>query len=576
MPVRNILSQLKTRFGNFIPRADLPSNSRLFVYVVPAGLKAICQFLFQDLKARYVTSIGADDRPYSGQFLVAHNFAFDADHLLCSLLAFLPADHPAVDSISAVVPGANWAEREFRDLVGIEPVGHRYPKRLVLPDGWPDQHHPLRKNVPWDYVPTDFDPERQFGFDDPPEGCVVVPFGPFHPTLDEPAHFRLYVEGEWVRGCEYRGFMAHRGIEKLAESVLTYNEIPMAAERICGICGCVHNVAYAQAVEQAVALEPPPRAEFIRTVMLELERLHSHLLWVGLACHIVGFDTLFMQCFRIREPLMRIAEKISGNRKTYALCLIGGVRWEITPELKTELRAVIDTLAREWRPMVNAVSQDRNLQKRACGIGRVDAHLVKNMGLIGPVARASGVDIDGRRDHPYAAYDQVDFQVITQPDGDVWSRLLVRALEVFESIAIIDQCLDKMPAGPLQATVPDALPVGRIGLSSVEAPRGEAHHFVITGENNRPRRWRVRAPTYQNLQAVPAMIKDQQLADMTISLGSIDPCFSCTDRLETIDVSSGKIRVYSQQEIVQLAKNVGSITDRAAGTYHPSIKVTKV
>ena len=150
--------------------------------------------------------------------------------------------------------------------------------------------------------PDGFDEEREFKFDDPPEGCTVVPFGPFHPTLDEPAHFRLYVEGEMVRGCEYRGFMVHRGIEKLAESVLTYNDIPMMAERICGICGCVHNVTYAQAVESAAALRPAPRAEYIRTIMLEIERLHSHLLWVGLACHIVGFDTLFMQSFRIREP----------------------------------------------------------------------------------------------------------------------------------------------------------------------------------------------------------------------------------------------------------------------------------
>ena len=187
--------------------------------------------------------------PSPGKFLVAHDFAFDRDHLLCSVLTYLPADNPKVDSISDVVPGANWAEREIRDLVGIEPVGHPYPKRLVLPDGWPDGVHPLRKDVPWNQVPEGFDEEREFKFDEPPEGCTVVPFGPFHPTLDEPAHFRLYVEGEMVRGCEYRGFMVHRGIEKLAESVLTYNDIPMMAERICGICGCVHNVAYAQAVE---------------------------------------------------------------------------------------------------------------------------------------------------------------------------------------------------------------------------------------------------------------------------------------------------------------------------------------
>lgn len=554
MIAREMFEQFKQRFGPLIQRADLPSDSRIYVYVDPSAVRHVCQHIFRELDARYVVSIGSDDRPYSGKFLVAHNFAFDKDHLLCSVLSQLPPEDATIPSISDMVPAASWAEREMRDLVGIEPVGHRYLKRLVLPDGWPDGVHPLRKDVSWDEVPEQFDDTREFKFDEPPEGCTVVPFGPFHPTLDEPAHFRLYVEGEMVRGCEYRGFMVHRGIEKLAESVMSYNDIPMLAERICGICGCVHNVAYVQAVESAVGLEVPPRAEYIRTIMLELERLHSHLLWVGLACHIVGFDTLFMQSFRIREPLMWLAEKISGNRKTYALCLIGGVRWEITRELRAEFRQVLDNLETEWRPIVDAVSKDKNIQKRTRGVGVADAGTCKEAGAVGPVARAAGVDIDCRRDHPYAAYDRIEFDVITEQGGDVWSRVLVRMREVFESIRIIRQCLDKMDDGPIQLKIENELPVGRIGLSSVEAPRGESHHFVITGENNRPRRWRVRAPTYQNLQAVPRMIKDQQIADMTISLGSIDPCFSCTDRMETIDVRSGAIKVWSQEELLRLTR----------------------
>jgi Ni,Fe-hydrogenase III large subunit len=316
----------------------------------------------------------------------------------------------------------------------------------------------------------------------------------------------------------------------------------------------VHNVAYAQSVENAAALSVPPRAEYIRTIMLEIERLHSHLLWVGLACHIVGFDTLFMQSFRIREPIMWIAEKISGNRKTYALCLIGGVRWDFTPELKAELRQALDKLETEWRAVVAAVSKDRNIQKRTCGIGVTPPELVKNAGLIGPVARAAGVDIDCRRDHAYAAYGRVEFEVITATGGDVWARIVVRMQEVFEAIKIIRQCLEKMEDGPIQAKISDELPVGRMGMSSVEAPRGESHHFVITGENNRPRRWRVRAPTYQNLQGIPAMIKDQQLADMTISLGSIDPCFSCTDRLEIVDIRSGQTRMWTQEELIKMVR----------------------
>ena len=554
MIARDMFEQFKQRFGPLIKRADLPSDKRLFVFIDASTVKFVCQHIFRDLDARYVASIGVDDRPYSGRFLVAHNFAFDKDHLLCSAIAYLPPENPTIESITDFVPAASWAEREMRDLVGIEFVGHRYLKRLVLPDGWPEGNHPLRKDVPWNQVPDGFDETREFKFDDPPEGCTVVPFGPFHPTLDEPAHFRLYVEGEMVRGCEYRGFMVHRGIEKLAESVMSYNDIPVLAERICGICGCVHNVAYVQSVEEAAGLKLPPRAEYVRTIMLELERLHSHLLWVGLAGHIVGFDTLFMQSFRIREPIMRIAETISGNRKTYALCVVGGVRWNITSETKIELRLMLNKLESEWQELVAAVIHDKNVQKRTRGVGVADAALVKQAGLLGPVARAAGVGIDCRRDHPYAAYDRLEFDVITEHDGDVWSRIVVRMKEVFESIRIIRQCLEKMEDGPVQLEIKDELPIGRIGLSSVEAPRGESHHFVITGENNRPRRWRVRAPTYQNLQGVPAMIKDQQIADMTISLGSIDPCFSCTDRLETIDLRSGSVRVWSQKELLNLAR----------------------
>ena len=557
MDAHERLNQLKEKFGTQIVRADFPNDSRLYVYVDPQALKAVCRYIFRDLDARYVISIGADDRPYSGYFLIFHDFAFDKDKILCSIITQIPPDDPKVDSISDIIPGANWAEREIRDMIGVEPVGHPYPKRLVLPDGWPDGLHPLRKDMDWNHVPKDYDENREFKFGETPPGCTVVPFGPFHPTLDEPSHFRLYVEGEVVRGCEYRGFMVHRGIEKLAETVLSYNDIPMMAERICGICGCVHSVAYVQAVEYGAAIQAPPRAEYIRTIMLEIERLHSHLLWVGLACHLVGFDTLFMQSWRIREPIMWMAEKITGNRKTYGLCQVGGVRWDITAEIRTELRQLLDKLESEWHPVVAAVVKDRNIQKRTRDVGVADKRYCKDMGLVGPVARAAGVDIDCRRDHPYAAYDRVEFDVITHDTSDVWGRVVVRAKEVFEAVRIIRQCLDKMEPGPLQLDIPEELPVGRIGISSIEAPRGESHHFVITGENNKPRRWRVRAPTYQNLQGVPGMIKDQMIADMTISLGSIDPCFSCTDRMETIDIKSGVTKVWSHEELVRLTRGRG-------------------
>ena len=514
--------------------------------------------MFRDLDARYVISIGMDDRPFSGKFLVAHNFAFDEEHLLCQ--------HPHASAGRQPKARQHLRRRARRQLGRARdsrPGRHR-AGGPPLPEAAGPAGRLARRRASaaqglcrGTTCPKDYDDEREFPFDEPPEGCIVVPFGPFHPTLDEPAHFRLYVEGEMVRGCEYRGFMVHRGIEKLAESVLTYNDIPMMAERICGICGCVHNVAYAQAVESAAAIKPPPRAEYIRTIMLEIERLHSHLLWVGLACHILGFDTLFMQSFRIREPIMWIAEKISGNRKTYALCVIGGVRWDITPELADRAARACSTSSRaEWRPVVAAVSKDRNIQKRTRGVGVPTRPLVQGRrASIGPVARAAGVDIDCRRDHPYAAYDRVEFDVITERRR----RRLVARPGAGAGGLRIDQDHPPVPGqdgarARSSSTSRTSCPWDGSACRRSRPRAARAHHFVITGENNRPRRWRVRAPTYQNLQGVPAMIKDQQLADMTISLGSIDPCFSCTDRLETIDLRSGATKVWTQEELLKLVR----------------------
>jgi Ni,Fe-hydrogenase III large subunit/Ni,Fe-hydrogenase III component G len=555
LSVHDIVKKLKATGKVLINRMDITSPRRLFLHIDSKSVRACCKELFYSLGARYITSIGGDDTNNSQKYFIAHDFAFDKSNILCSIICWLDPDNAAIDSITPDIPAASWAEREFMDLMGIKAVGHNFPKRLILPDGWPDNAYPLRKDFSWDKTPMGFDENKKFDFEPVPEGCVVVPFGPLHPSLDEPTHFRLYVDGEIVRGCEYRGFMAHRGIEKLAESVLTYNEIPMVAERICGICGCVHNVAYAQAVEESASIPVPPRARYIRTIMLELERLHSHLLWTGLASHILGFDTLFMLCFRIREPIMRLAEKITGNRKTYGLCVIGGVRWDLTPELKEDLTNCLNKIESEWQEVVKAALADKNLQKRTRGVGVIEENSARTYSLVGPVARGSGINIDCRKDHPYAAYDEIDFDVIVDNGCDVWARVKVRLLEVFESIKIIRQCLNKLPNGPISNHIDYEIPPNRFGLSSVEAPRGESHHFLITGDLNRPNRWKVRAPTYQNLQGIPVMIKDQRIADMTISLGSIDPCFSCTDRVELIDIRSGKLSICSQEELTKFVKN---------------------
>jgi Ni,Fe-hydrogenase III large subunit len=482
-----------------------------------------------------------------------HFFSLDLDRIAIEVSVSLPPESPHLDSITPVVPAANWAEREFAELVGITPLGHPDPRKLVLADDWPPGLHPLRRDVPHDIRP---DPAEgaAFQFKEPPQGTTVVPIGPFFPVLKEPAYFRLFVKGEEVVGCDYRGFYVHRGIEKLGDSVLTYNQVPFLAERICGICGYVHSVCYCEAMEEAAGIPVPPRARYIRSIMLELERIHSHLLWLGIAGHIIGFDTILMQAWRVREPVMWLCEQISGSRKNYGMNLVGGVRRDIPPGLHPKIEEVLTGVEGEAAAIIQAIVGDTPLLMRLKGVGPLSREDAIRLCVVGPTARGSGVDVDSRRDHPYAAYGELDFKVIVKEEGDALARTLVRLEELLESIALVRRALKQMPQGEFMARVDGEIPRGLEGTCFVEAPRGEDFHYVLTGEGNRPYRWKVRAPSYPNLQAIPTMIQGQMVADMPISLGSIDPCFSCTERLETVDVKTGAVRVFSQDELLRMAR----------------------
>ncbi|MCL5743957.1 MAG: NADH-quinone oxidoreductase subunit C, partial [Acidobacteria bacterium] len=254
--------------------ATQPHADTLHFTVDRKAMRSVAGALFDKLQARFLISVGTDRRPLSGDFGIVHVFSLDADHLYLLLESPVPQDDPRIDSTTPVVPGADWAEREFQDVVGVCPEGHPDPRRLLLPDDWPEGVHPLRRDVPYNFRPAaarDCRPPMRAA----PQGASVLPMGPFFPVLEEPAYWRLLVEGETIVGCDTRLFYNHRGIEKLGDTVLTYNEIPYLAERICGICGFIHSTCYCQAVEKAAGIEVPRRARYIRTIMLELERIHS-------------------------------------------------------------------------------------------------------------------------------------------------------------------------------------------------------------------------------------------------------------------------------------------------------------
>lgn len=554
----SLIRLLKNQLGSdFMSEETTPAN-RLFIDLKKEALVTAIRLLLEQ-GGRYQVGIAYDAREDGRGFGLLHTFAFDRDSLLVAIRTFTPEDNPEFDSITPFVPGAGWSEREYRDLLGLNFKGHPDLKRLVLSDDWPERIYPLRKDVPHDLMPPSAE-EAAFRLEQAPAGTSVIPFGPFHSSLHEPAHFSVYVDGEDIKGCEYRGFMTHRGIEKLGQTELTYNDVPFVAERICGICGSVHSANYAQAVEAAAGIKISRRAEFIRVVMLELERLHSHLLWLGVAGHLIGFDTVFMQAWRIREKIMWLAENLTGNRKTYGLIIIGGVRRNITSEKAENIRHVLQEVEKETLTLEKAIIKDKAIHKRTRGVGYLSREDAIRWNLVGPVARARGLDIDVRRDHPYAAYNELQFEVPLSDCGDVWGTLVVRLKEIYEAIRIIRQCLDKLAqlpeTEPLSVELEASIPPGRQGLSVVEAPRGEAVHYVLTGDDDRPERWRVRAPTYPNLQAVPDMLLDNKLADFPIIVGSIDPCISCTDRVMLVELKENRVRIITRQELEKISRKV--------------------
>ncbi len=356
-----------------------------------------------------------------------------------------------------------------------------------------------------------------------------IPIGPQHPALKEPESFSIALKGEKIMGVEVRLGYNHRGIEKACED-RTYIQDVYLIERICGICSHSHSTCFVQGVEEIAGLQVPRRALYIRTLVAELERIHSHFLWLGVAGHEIGFDTLLMYTWRDREAIMDILALLTGNRVNYGINTIGGVRRDITVEQAGQILKAINTLEERTKYYIEIATEEISIIKRLSGVGILLKEDALKLGAVGPTARASGVERDVRRDDPYAAYGEISFQVITDDHNDVYGRTVVRLKELLESFNIIRQVLKDIPDGPISVRAPRKIPAGE-ALSRYEAPRGEDLHYIKSNGTDKPERVKVRAPTLANVQAVKHMLKDRYLADMPIVVAAIDPCFSCTDRL---------------------------------------------
>jgi len=381
---------------------------------------------------------------------------------------------------------------------------------------------------------------------------TIIPIGPYHPLQEEPEFFKLHVIGERVVKLEIEIGYNHRGIERLAED-LSYDQIPFLVERICGICSSSHPFACVNAIEDVGGVDVPERAKYIRTFVGELERIHSHLLWLGLAGHFLGYNTVWMWAWKYREPVLDLFELMTGNRNHYAMFKPGGVRRDFYQEDFPGAMRLLDDLMKPLIMFRDVALQDPVLQARTVDVGVLTKQDCIELGALGPTARASGYDIDVRRDHPYASYDKVDWDVICTANGDVFDKVVVRVLEMVESVKICKQCLDKLREvdDGIDCNLKE-IPPGE-GMGHHEAPRGEVFHYTRSDGTNRPVRYKVRAPSFMNVPTNYRACVGYTVSDATITLAAIDPCYCCTERTAVIDAASGK-RVMTAKDLLKLSR----------------------
>ncbi|AXX91989.1 hydrogenase-4 component G [Malaciobacter molluscorum LMG 25693] len=566
----NLINKVKEKIA--ISDVYRQPEDQITITVDRNDLPEAVRILYYDLGGWLSSMVPNDERQINGNYTLYYILSMEGgkmtpddeivkeDKCWITVKTYIPANDPTYPSVTLKVPAAVWYEREAFDMFGLTAVGLPDPRRLMVSDDWPEGLFPLRKDsMDYRHRPNPVDhkdePEHEFI---KPEGAGVldVPLGPLHITSDEPGHFRLYCDGDTIIDADYRLFYQHRGMEKLAENRMNYDQMGYLAERVCGICGYAHSIACIEAAEKAIGLEIPLRAQAMRVICLEIERLHSHLLNIGLACEVTGNVNAFMHIFRIREFSMELAQLVTGGRKTYGNVVVGGLRRDMTGnEIKQSLK-ILETIETQTNEVWDAVMDDKNQIKRWKGVGILDKQVARDFSAVGPNVRGSGFKRDSRYDHPYDFLTQLDFDIPTEDGCDVFARETVRYKELLQSVSIIRQCFEMMPGGltvikPQTLIKPQAFAIG-----NDEAPRGENIHWIMHGNAQKVYRWRCRAATYNNWPSLRYQFRGNTIADAALIVCSLDPCYSCTERVTVVDVKSNKSKILTHKDLKRYSQSL--------------------
>jgi ech hydrogenase subunit E len=530
--------------------ATHPELNRMDASIAPENLHPAVRAL-HDAHWGYLSAItGLDLGVESGQMEALYHFCNGP--AITTLRIRLPRTNDAtLPTIEDIIPPATFFERELHEMLGFKIEGAKNNDRLFISDDWPEDVYPLRE----DFNIEQAKPVEGRHADEAPEVGVVggnkfvIPIGPQHPALKEPGHFEFTVDGEIVTAARMRLGYAHRGIEKAAESRNWIQNLYLF-ERVCGICSHTHAYAYSQGVEKLAQVEVPARAQAIRELVAGFERIHSHLLWLGVTAHEAGFDTLFMYSWRDRETVMNLLEQLTGNRVNYSANVLGGVKCDVGPEQAKAMKEGLNFLETRIRHYLEIVTTDTMFLNRTRGIGTISYEEAEEFGLLGPTARASGLLRDVRVEAPYGSYTRFPISGVTETNGDLEARCVVRLKELLVSCFALRTIIDNLPEGPLTVKMPRKVPAGET-ISRVEAPRGELIYYIKSNGGERPARVHARTPSLCNWVSVLEKAVGRQLADVPMLIAGMDPCFSCNDRLVTTVSKTGERQTWSWKQLRQ-------------------------
>jgi Ni,Fe-hydrogenase III large subunit/Ni,Fe-hydrogenase III component G len=521
------LSRLILQLGSKICSMNENGDQETIFLIEKKHLPEVCQFLHDEKHGRLFTMVGNDEREMNGNFALYYVFSFDSFHYFVTVKTLVDPLDMSFPSVTLVLPAANWYEREVKDLLGLRPQGHPDPRPLVLHGDWPEDVHPLKKDYPFDmHAPRVESRESFMAYDS--EDVTEVPVGPIHAGIIEPGHFRFGTVGDTILHLDARLFFTHRGLEKASEGMPLAKAL-FLAERICGVCALSHSVAFAQAVESAGNVQIPPRAKYLRTLFLEMERLYNHIGDVGNICAGFGFQVGVSQGARLKEELQQLNESVTGHRYLRGVVSLGGTRIDITQQDCEEIGKKLQCLKDDFTEVANLLLTHDIAINRMAKTGILRLQYANDLEVVGVAARASGRPIDIRQGQPYAVYDHIQFQVPVCQEGDVLARIRIRIDEIYQSFSIIEQVLTQLPSGEILTEIPKLEPY-RTAMGWCESPRGETVHWVMIGHNNTIYRYRIRSATYSNWPAVPLTMEGNIVPDFPLINKSFELCYACCDR----------------------------------------------